>query len=47
MTLQTEMGNTIRITKVFILTLSQFNFYIMLMDTHTKPLKIMRLWLQC
>lgn len=32
MTLQTEMGNIIRITKVFFLTLSQFNFYIMSMD---------------
>lgn len=40
MTLQTEMGNTIRVAKIFFLTLSLCNFFIMCMDTHIEPLKI-------
>lgn len=50
MTLQTEIGNTIRSTKVFFLTLSLFNFFIMCMDTHIEPQEIKYtayLWLQC
>ena len=40
MTLQTEMGNTIRDTKVFFPTLSQFNLFIKCVDTHIRPLKM-------